>query len=223
MPDTTAEQTSFTAIVGVGNIGSTLARLFVASGEPVLLASTDGVHAKALAEELGPPARAESVDYAIAQADTVVLALWLDAMREAIPPRARLFEGKVVVDPSNPVAFDATGQVSRTLPDEQSAGSVVAALLPDDIHYVKAFGSIGAVDLAGAAHRQPRPAVLFYASDDDLAMTTAERLIRAAGFEPLRAGGFADAGRIEGPSGDLNQFGLNGQLLDLDQARAALA
>jgi 8-hydroxy-5-deazaflavin:NADPH oxidoreductase len=223
MPDSTAEQKAFTAIVGVGNIGSTLARLLVGSGEPVLLASTDGAHAKALAEELGPLARAASVDDAITQAETVVLALWLDKIKEVIPPRARLFEGKVVVDPSNPVAFDANGQAVRTLPEEQSAGSVVAALLPQGAHYVKAFGSVAATDLARGAHRQPRRAVLFYASDDDVATNTIERLIRAAGFEPLRAGGVADIGRIEGPSGDLNEFGLNGQLVDLDQAQDALA
>ena len=65
--------------------------------------------------------------------------------------------------------------------------------------------------------------MLFYATDDDVAATTIERLIRAAGFDPLKAGGVADAGRIEGPGGDLAQFGLNGELLDLDQARAAVA
>jgi predicted dinucleotide-binding enzyme len=65
--------------------------------------------------------------------------------------------------------------------------------------------------------------VLFYATDDDTAATTIERLIRAAGFEPLKAGGVADAGRIEAPGGDLHQFGLNGGLVDLDQARAAIA
>jgi len=43
------------------------------------------------------------------------------------------------------------------------------------------------------------------------------------GFDPLKAGGVADLGRIEGPGGDLAQFGLNGELLDLDQARAAVA
>ena len=65
--------------------------------------------------------------------------------------------------------------------------------------------------------------MLFYATDDDVAAATAERLIRVAGFEPLQAGGVADAGRIEGPDGQLSQYGLNGALLDLDEARAAAA
>jgi predicted dinucleotide-binding enzyme len=87
---------------------------------------------------------------------------------------------------------------------------------------VKAFGTLGADSLASSANREPRVA-LFYATDDDSAAGTVERLIRAAGFDPVRAGGFADAGRLEGPSGDLSQGGLNGAVLDIDQARAALA
>ena len=102
------------------------------------------------------------------------------------------------------------------------AGSVVAALLPAGAHYVKAFGTLGADALAAGAHREPQRAVLFYATDDDTAAATIEHLVRAAGFDPLKAGGVADAGRIEVPGGDLFQFGLNGQLADLDQARAML-
>jgi 8-hydroxy-5-deazaflavin:NADPH oxidoreductase len=76
--------------------------------------------------------------------------------------------------------------------------------------------------LASAANRKPSRAVLFYATDDDAAATTVERLIRSAGFEPLKVGGVTDAGRIEMPGGDLHQASMNGALLDLDQARAAL-
>jgi predicted dinucleotide-binding enzyme len=163
------------------------------------------------------------VEDAIAGADAVVLALWLDGMREVIPHQAHLLDGKVVVDPSNPIRFDANGQSFRTLPDDQSSGSVVASLLPAGAHYVKAFGTLAADALAVSANREPRRAVLFFATDDDTAATTAERLIRAAGFDPLKVGGVADAARIETPGGDLHQFGLNGEVIDLKQARAALA
>jgi predicted dinucleotide-binding enzyme len=212
-----------TAIIGAGNIGGALARHLATGGESVVLASRDESHAKALADELGPLARAASVEDAVTRADAVVLALWLDTIRELIPQHARLLEGKVVVDPSNPIGFDENGQPMRTLPEGQSAASVVAALLPAGAHYVKAFGTLGADGLAGGANREPQRAVLFYATDDDAAGTTIERLIRAAGFDPLRAGGVADAGRIEAPGGDLHQSGLNGELVDLDQARAAVA
>jgi 8-hydroxy-5-deazaflavin:NADPH oxidoreductase len=105
----------------------------------------------------------------------------------------------------------------RTLPEGESSGSVVAGLLPAGTHYVKAFGTVGADQLATGANHEPR-IVLFYATDDDAAEATAQRLIRAAGFEPLKVGGVSDAGRIEGPDGE-----LQGRILDLDEARATVA
>ncbi len=209
-----------TAIVGVGNIGSAVARHLTAGGEPVVLTARDRSRAQALAEELGPLARAASVQEAISASGAVLFAVWLDTMRELIPEHNDLLTGKVVIDPSNPIGFDASGQMMRTLPDGQSAGSVVAALLPAGAHYVKAFGTLGADALAASANRDPL-AVLFYATDDDAAEKTIEQLIRAAGFEPWKAGGIGAAGRIEAPAGDLHQYGFNGEVVDLDRARAA--
>ena len=207
-----------TAIIGVGNLGGTVARHLVAGDELVVLAAADESHAKALADELGPNATAASVADAIAGADVVVLATWLDQTKELVPSQARLLENKVVVDPSNPIGFDENGQIIRTLPEGESSGSVVAGLLPAGAHYVKAFGSLGAVEqLATGANHEPR-IVLFYATDDDTAEATAQRLIRAAGFEPLKVGGVSDAGRIEGPDGE-----LQGVILDLEGARATIA
>jgi 8-hydroxy-5-deazaflavin:NADPH oxidoreductase len=212
-----------TAIIGIGNIGGTLARHLVRGGEPVLLAAKDEANAAALAQELGELARAASVEEAITEADAVVFAVWLDTIKELIAKDNDLLDGKVVVDPSNPIGVNETGEMTRTLPDDQSAGSVVAAVLPTGAHYVKAFGRSGPT-----RSQAPRTATpggqCCYATDDDAAAAAIERLISAAGFDPLREGGVADAGRIEVPGGDLHQNGgLNGQLLDLDQARAAAA
>jgi 8-hydroxy-5-deazaflavin:NADPH oxidoreductase len=206
-----------TAIIGVGQLGGTVARHLAAGGEPVVLAAQDEAHADALAGELGPNASAASVEDAIAAADAVVLATWLAQTREWLPPETRLLENKVVIDPSNPIGFE-NGEMIRTLPEGQSSGSVVASMLPAGAHYVKAFGTLGAVEqLATSANRDPR-VVLFYATDDDTAEAAAQRLIRAAGFEPLKVGGVSEAGRIEGPDGE-----LQGQMLSLYEARATIA
>jgi predicted dinucleotide-binding enzyme len=207
-----------TAIIGVGNLGGTLARHLVAGDEPVVVSAENEAHAKALADELGPNARAASVEEAIAAGDAVVFALWLDQGREVIPQHSQELDGKVVIDPSNPIGFDESGQMIRTLPDGESSGSVVAGLLPVSAHYVKAFGSLGAVEqLATGANREPR-IVLFYATDDAAAEETAQRLITAAGFEPVKVGGLSAAGRIEGPDGE-----LQGRIFNLDEARAVVA
>src|SRR5256885_9610550 len=112
-----------TAVIGIGNIGGALARHLVRGGEPVVLAAKDEANAAALAQELGELARAASVEEAIADADAVVFAVWLDTTKELIATDGGLLENKVVVDPSNPIAFDQGGQMIRTLPEGQSAGS----------------------------------------------------------------------------------------------------
>jgi 8-hydroxy-5-deazaflavin:NADPH oxidoreductase len=212
-----------TAIIGVGNIGGALPRDLVRAGERVVLAARDESHAEAVANELGDLATAASVRDAIAAGDVVVLAIWLDQSKELVPTIADLLAGKVVVDPSNPIGFDDDGKPVRTLPDGVSAGSVVAGLVPAGARYVKAFGTLGAQSLAAEADRAPRR-VLFYATDDEVARAAAGRLIRAAGFEPVEAGGVEAAARLEVPGGDLHQNGgLNGRVLDLDEARTAVS
>jgi len=74
-----------TAIVGVGNIGGALARHLVAGGESVVLAAKDESRAEALLDGLGPFARAASAEDAIADADALLFALWLDTINELIP------------------------------------------------------------------------------------------------------------------------------------------
>jgi predicted dinucleotide-binding enzyme len=48
-----------------------------------------------------------------------------------------------------------------------------------------------------AANRSPEPTVLFYVTDDNRAGEGVQRLIRTAGFEPVKAGGLEQSGRLE--------------------------
>jgi predicted dinucleotide-binding enzyme len=209
-----------TAIIGVGNIGSTIAEHLVAGGEHVTLAAREPP--EALAEELGRLASTAPVPDAIRSADVTIFAVWFDVMKTLIDQNQGPLTGKVVVDPSNPVTADGKGEFHRTLPDGVSAGSVIASLLPADVHFVKAFGTLSAGSLKAAANRTPKRAVLFYATDDPRARTVIERLISVSGFDPIRAGGVEAAIRIE-MYGDLHQFGgLNGKLVDADEARTAI-
>jgi predicted dinucleotide-binding enzyme len=205
-----------TAIIGTGNIGRTVARQLVAGGESVVLAATTTPNQ--LAKELGDLASASSVPEAIDSADVIVFAVWLDVMKGLVEQYGARLANKVVVDPSNPVAANEKGEIGRTLPEGVSSGSVVAGLLPDTTHYVKAFGTLSAPTLEKAANRRPDRAVLFYATDDPKAETAIEHLISIAGFDPVKAGGVDAAVRIEF-GGDLSEFGL-GRLVDVQEALA---
>jgi 8-hydroxy-5-deazaflavin:NADPH oxidoreductase len=213
-----------TAIIGVGNIGGTLARHLVRGGEQVVLAAREEPNAAAVAAELGPLASAATIPEAIGAADVAVFALWFDALKQVVTEYAGLLDGKIVADPSNPLGFSADGTPFRTVPEGQSQASLVAAMLPAGARYVKAFGTISADSLGSSANRTPRRVVLFYATDDDGAAAAIERLITLSGFDSVKAGGLGAAGRLEMPGGDLHQGGgLGGKLLDADQARAAVA
>jgi hypothetical protein len=68
-----------------------------------------------------------------------------------------------------------------------------------------AFGTMSVDLFESSSNRSPESAVLFYATDDDRAEEEVERLIRAAGFEPLKVGGIEQSGRLE-VGGDLHDL-----------------
>ena len=112
---------------------------------------------------------------------------------------------KLVVVPSNPLATDAQGNVVRLLPKGQSSGEVIAGWLPAGAHLAMAFGTMSADLFVSSSNRLPEPAVLFYVTDDDRAGTQVERLIRVAGFEPVKVGGLEQSSRLE-VGGDLHDL-----------------
>jgi 8-hydroxy-5-deazaflavin:NADPH oxidoreductase len=195
-----------TAIIGTGGIGSAIARQLASGGETLRLSSADHESARALAAKIGPAAVvAVGNRDALQGAGAVVLALRFGVLEGVIDEIAAALTGKLVVVPSNPVGIDAQGHLSRLLPKGQSSGKVVAGWLPAGARLAMAFGSMSADLFESASHRSPEPAVQFYATDDDRAGQEAERLIRAAGFEPVKAGGLEQSGRLE-VGGDLHDL-----------------
>ncbi len=198
-----------TAIVGTGGLGSVLARRLASGGETLRLSSADSESARRLAEEIGRAAVA-AVDNrdALDGADAVVLALRFTVLKSVMGEIAGSLGGRVVVVPSNPVSTDAQGNVFRVLPEGQSSGEVVAGWLPQGTRLAMAFGSMSANLLESASNRSPDPAVLFYATGDDRAGEEVARLIRAAGFEPVKIGGVEQSSRLE-VGGDLHDLVLS--------------
>jgi predicted dinucleotide-binding enzyme len=195
-----------TAIIGTGGIGSVIARQLASGGEILRLSSADKESARTLAAEIGRAAVA-AVDNrdALQGTDAVVLALRFTALEGVIDELADLLAGKLVVVPSNPVSLDAHGNLSRLLPEGQSSGKVVAGWLPAGARLAMAFGTLSAGLFESSSTRSPEPAVLFYATDDDRAGEEVERLIRTAGFEPVKAGGLEQSSRLE-VGGDLHDL-----------------
>jgi 8-hydroxy-5-deazaflavin:NADPH oxidoreductase len=195
-----------TAIIGTGGIGSAIARQLAAGGEILRLSSADPRSARTLAAELGGVAVVAADNHdALLGAGAVILALRFTVLKSVIDEIAGSLPGKVVVVPSNPVTADAHGNISRVLPAGQSSGAVITGWLPPGAPLAMAFGSMSAAVFTSASRRSPQLAALFYAADDDRAGQEAERLIRTAGFEPVRIGGVEQSGRLE-VGGDLHDL-----------------
>jgi len=193
-------------VIGTGVLGSVIARLLGSGGETLRLSSADNDSARRLAAEIGPTA-VVAVDNrdALQGAHAVVLALRFAVLKGVIHELADKLADKLVVVPSNPLSTDAQGKVLRVLPEGQSSGEVVRGWLPARARLAMAFGTLSADVLQSASKRSPEHAVLFYVPEDDRAREEVERLIRTAGFEPVKAGGLEQSGRLE-VGGDLHDL-----------------
>jgi 8-hydroxy-5-deazaflavin:NADPH oxidoreductase len=104
---------------------------------------------------------------------------------------------KVVVVPRNPVGLDAEGKVVQPLPEGQSSGKTITRWLPAGARLAIAFGTMSADLFESSSNRSPEPAVLFHVVDEDRSGDEVERLIRIAGFEPMKVGGINQSARLE--------------------------
>ena len=162
--------------------------------------------ARRLAAQIGRAAAVAAGNRdALPGAGAVVLALRFTVLKSVIDEIADRLTDKLVVVPSNPLGIDAQGNVTRLLPEGQSSGKTVAGWLPAGARLAMAFGTMSADLLESSANRTPEPAVLFYVTDDDRADEEVGRLIRTAGFEPVKAGGLEQSGRLE-VGGDLHDL-----------------
>jgi predicted dinucleotide-binding enzyme len=105
------------AIIGTGNVGSALARACLAAGHDVVLSSRHPEHAAQIAGDLGARAAASNGE-AVDGADLVALAIPSRAVASVVDELTGQVEGKIVVDPTNPVDADvnilhATGSVAE--------------------------------------------------------------------------------------------------------------
>lgn len=209
------------AIIGLGNIGRTLAQNFVKGNRPVIIASRKLEDAKALAQELGALATAAETDEAIKEADIIVLSVWFNTIQELFEQYGAKLQGKTIIDPSNPIAPDENGGFKKIIGEKESAGQLNGAILPKGAKLVKALGTLGAASLASAAHRLPEKPVLFYATDDTTVDEEVVQLVQDSGFDALKVGSLDQSIRIE-VFGDLHEFGVLGKVVTRTEAIAKL-
>lgn len=209
------------AIIGMGNIGTRVVKNLAGGTTGFLVADRELEKAQAVAVTLDGKATAVSVDEAVKKADILILTVWFDVTKELLTTYRDQLAGKIVVDPSNPIAPDGKGGFAKTIPEPQSSGQILSGLLTPGARFVKAFGTLSAETLSASARKSP-PAVLFYATDDAAAGDEVARLIIASGYVPMKVGGVDQSIRLE-VFGDLHEFGKLGHSVTLGEAKALLA
>jgi 8-hydroxy-5-deazaflavin:NADPH oxidoreductase len=177
-------------IIGAGHVGTTLGRLWAQAGDHVMLSAKDLSDAQAAASSLGPNASAGTTAQAAAFGDVVVLAVPYGAIPSLGPALNPAVAGKTVLDATNPYPF-RDGAIAGVA-GRDGAGITTQRYFPS-AHVVRAFNSIDMSSVEGQAHRAAPLLAVPVAGDDPASVQTVERLVRDAGFEPVRAGGLRDA------------------------------
>lgn len=213
--------TSKVAVIGLGNIGKTITQNLVKSNRPVLVATRQLEDAIAFSQELGNLVTPAETREAIQQADIIVLSVWFHTIIEFLEQYREELKGKIIIDPSNPIAPDDKGGFKKIIGKKESAGELLAAILPQDAILVKALGTLGMASLANAAFASPEKSVLFYATDDSAVDSVVAQLLQDTGFEALKVGGLNQSIRIE-VFGDLHEFGAIGKPVSVAEAQTKI-
>ena len=206
------------AVIGLGNIGTAVATNLVKGNRAVIVADRTVEKANELSKRLGNLAQPATIAAAVKEAEIIVLAIWFDGIKDFFKTYDGELQGKIIVDPSNPIAPDEKGGFKKIIGKDQSSGQILSSLLPKGVKLAKALGTLGAGSLANAAFQQPQKAVEFYATDDASIEEQIEELIRDNGFEPVLIGGIEQSIRIE-VFGDLHEFGALGKTITLSEVK----
>lgn len=208
------------AIIGLGNIGQVVATNLAKNNHAVIVADRNIEKANRMAAHLGSIANPLSIEEAIKEADIIVLSVWFSAIKEVFSQYETLLQGKIIIDPSNPIVPNEKGGFDKIIGADESAGQIIAAASPKGAKLVKALGTLSATSLANAANQQPER-VLFYATDDTSINDAVESLIQANGFAAVRVGDLSQSIRIE-VFGDLHEFGALGKTVTIKEAKAKI-
>ncbi|MBV9405787.1 MAG: NADPH-dependent F420 reductase [Acidobacteriaceae bacterium] len=176
------------AILGAGNVGGALGRLWLEKGHKISFGLPDPEKTR---RSIPPGAEVTTNRQAAAGAHVVVLTVPWPAAQEAVETAGEL-DNKILIDCTNPLAPDMQTLVVGTT---RSAAETVAGWAPK-ARVVKAFNTIGAPNYGNAQFGAER-ADGFYCGDDLAAKDVVRGLIEEIGLEPVDVGPLRNARCLE--------------------------
>jgi NADPH-dependent F420 reductase len=130
---------------GTGDLGSGLAKRWLAAGYPVIAGSRSAEKAHAFAQELGQGAQGATYIEAAKSADIVVIAVPFSSHAETLSEVKDAVQGKIVIDAVVPLVPPKVSVAQ--LPAEGSAAQIAQTLLGERVRVVSAFHNIAAAKL----------------------------------------------------------------------------
>jgi 8-hydroxy-5-deazaflavin:NADPH oxidoreductase len=179
-------------VIGSGRIGGALGEFWVRAGHEVMFSARtlEEVNSLLARLNLGPRAIAGTPREAAAFGEVVLISIPYAALPQIGRDLAEELKGKVVLETGNPypqrdgpMAYDARSR---------GTGVTSAEFLPG-VRLVRAFNSVGDVQLRNQMTRSRERIAIPLAADDPEAMKVAARLVEDAGFEPVVVGSLARA------------------------------
>lgn len=177
------------AIIGAGNVGKALAKAFTERGETVVFGVKEPIKYQSVAEEIGVPA--VTVTQAVEQAQVVVMAVPY-AASESIARSIPDWQGKILVDATNPLAPNLTGLSVGT----QDSGSERIARHANNARVVKAFNTTGAENMMNS-HYPSGQVFMPVCGDDASARQQVMALATLLGFDAVDMGSLQSARYLE--------------------------
>jgi 8-hydroxy-5-deazaflavin:NADPH oxidoreductase len=179
-------------VLGTGQVGKALASGFASRGHEVMIGSREAAKGQAVAAELAEGVSGGTFADVASWCELGVLATPWDGTQNAIEMAgAANFAGKVLIDVTNPLAFEEGAPPRLAVGHTDSGGEQVQRWLPD-AKVVKAFNIVGNPymvdpDLPGG------PPDMFIAGNDADAKATVSEILESFGWP-----GGLDIGGIEG-------------------------
>lgn len=179
-------------IIGAGNIGGTLGKIWASSGHTVMYGVRNPLTPKVqtILEATDHNATAVPVKQAVLESDIVVLATPWEAVGEVVFQIVDL-HGKILIDCTNPIKPNPEWPLAQG----SSAAEEIAKRLPG-FRVVKAFNTLGAANLNdvmfGTVH-----ADAFVCGDDLEAKKITMQLAKDIGLDAVDVGGLRNAELLE--------------------------
>ncbi len=182
------------AVIGCGNVGSTLGSRWAANGHEVIFGVRDinKENVQKVISETG--ATAKAIKDAVAESDVVVYAAWWSAAEE-ICELVGDFGNKVLIDCINPLKFGKTGLEGIELGFDTSAAEKLQGWAKNS-RVVKCFNTASAQTMANPVIDGVKGDI-YLCGDDEDARKTVSALAAELDFTPVDCGDLSASRYIE--------------------------